>query len=111
MSRHRPPTRLAPAPVSATRPVGDATRETTLPDVRLPDEAVADLARRGGSAREALSRASVREAPGAREELELVEAFEAERPVRRPAGLAARLDVAVEGALATLDEARSVRRR
>lgn len=117
MTRPRPrpiasfsPAPKAPPPRSSARPVArlskDKTAETSLPEALLPPEALVDVARGRGPATTTLPiGAMLDDSPEAVDELEHIASFEDERDARRRSRAhAARLEVAIEGALATLDE-------
>ena len=105
--RAAPPRR--PAPRHALPPVTDTH---CLPEHQLPEhqplmteEEIVDAARGISGPTRLPVGAMLDESPRALEELELIASFEDERDDRRRSrAYSARLEVAIEGALATLDE-------
>lgn len=101
-----PPRRAAP---QGPPPPPERTAETALPDQLLPGERLVDLAR--GRGQTSLPVGSMLDAsPEALDELEHIASFDDERDAqRRSRAYFERLEVAIDGALATLDEERRFR--
>jgi len=98
------PPKAAPPPRRGLLHTPPAPSDLPPPGVLMEPEAIVDAARGHNRPADLPIGAMLDASPEAIDELELMASFEDERDVRRSHAHAERLEMAAEGALATLDE-------